>query len=158
MGGETGAYVRGRITETPLNQRWWDAYCVLLRAVPESRRQRAQKQLLEGGRKCASRAQEQRAAAEKGHKRLRRRCGENASLRKKEPRAQATDTPQPFCGWYLQCRCCRGKCARQSPAACALRARAVGEEAHVQDLVPEATARAFSSPPLLFCGWVQETK
>jgi hypothetical protein len=30
MGGETGADVRGRITETPLNQRWWDAY---LRAV-----------------------------------------------------------------------------------------------------------------------------
>ena len=30
MGEETGADVRGRITETPLNQRWWDAY---LRAV-----------------------------------------------------------------------------------------------------------------------------
>jgi hypothetical protein len=25
------------------------------------------------------------------------------------------------------------------------------------DLMPEATARAFSSPPLLFHGWVQET-
>ena len=81
------------------------------------------------GRGSGAGAQEQRAA-EKGRKRLRRRCGEHASLRRKGPRAQATETPQPFCRWYLQCRCCRGKCARQSPAACALRARAVGEEAH----------------------------
>ena len=86
-------------------------------------------------------------------------CEEHASSRRKGPRAQATETPQPVCKRFLQCRCCCGVCARQRPG----RLRAAGPRrwggGARADWAPEATARAFSSPPLhlrefFFGGWV----
>ena len=75
------------------------------------------------------------------HERLRGRCEEHASSRRKGPRAQATETLPPFCKRFLQCRCCCGMCARQRPAACAVRAARGWVHLHVG--APEAAARPF---------------